>query len=161
MKLDLGVYSFGNTPRTADGGHNTAQAIRNVLEAVHVAEQAGLDFFGFGEHHTASMPLSSPLPQPPPRGSGVSISSVCACTSSRSWVSARSWRSPGGRCAGGRFVIEAANDLDPSAADLMLVLLAMAMRWGEAAGLPVQAVNLDRGTVSIVQVLRGEGNPPS
>jgi alkanesulfonate monooxygenase SsuD/methylene tetrahydromethanopterin reductase-like flavin-dependent oxidoreductase (luciferase family) len=60
MTLDLGVYSFGNTPRTADGGHNTAQAIRNVLEAVHVAEQAGLDFFGFGEHHTASMPLSSP-----------------------------------------------------------------------------------------------------
>jgi alkanesulfonate monooxygenase SsuD/methylene tetrahydromethanopterin reductase-like flavin-dependent oxidoreductase (luciferase family) len=60
MTLDLGVYSFGNTPRTAGGGTNTAQAIRDVLEAVHVAEQAGLDFFGFGEHHTASMPLSSP-----------------------------------------------------------------------------------------------------
>jgi alkanesulfonate monooxygenase SsuD/methylene tetrahydromethanopterin reductase-like flavin-dependent oxidoreductase (luciferase family) len=60
MTLDLGVYSFGNTPRTTDGGYSTAEAIRNVLEAVHVAEQAGLDFFGFGEHHTASMPLSSP-----------------------------------------------------------------------------------------------------
>ena len=61
MPLELGVYSFGNTPRTAeDGPGNTAQAIRNVLEAVHVAEQAGLDFFGFGEHHTPSMPLSSP-----------------------------------------------------------------------------------------------------
>jgi alkanesulfonate monooxygenase SsuD/methylene tetrahydromethanopterin reductase-like flavin-dependent oxidoreductase (luciferase family) len=58
MTLELGVYSFGNTPPT--GGGNTAQAIRNVLEAVHVAEQAGLDFFGFGEHHTPSMPLSSP-----------------------------------------------------------------------------------------------------
>lgn len=56
MTLELGVYSFGNTP--ADG--NSAQAIRNVLEAVHVAEQAGLDFFGFGEHHTPSMPLSAP-----------------------------------------------------------------------------------------------------
>ena len=61
MRFELGVYTFGNTPRTADGGYGTtAQAIRNVLEAVHVAEEVGLDFFGFGEHHTRSMPLSSP-----------------------------------------------------------------------------------------------------
>jgi alkanesulfonate monooxygenase SsuD/methylene tetrahydromethanopterin reductase-like flavin-dependent oxidoreductase (luciferase family) len=60
MSFELGVYSFGNTPRTAAGGHAaTAQAIRDVLEAVHVAEEVGLDFFGFGEHHTQSMPLSS------------------------------------------------------------------------------------------------------
>jgi alkanesulfonate monooxygenase SsuD/methylene tetrahydromethanopterin reductase-like flavin-dependent oxidoreductase (luciferase family) len=60
VSFELGIYSFGNTPRT-DGGYGpTAQAIRDVLEAVHVAEQAGLAFFGFGEHHTASMPLSSP-----------------------------------------------------------------------------------------------------
>lgn len=59
--FELGVYSFGNTPGTADGSPgNTAQAIRDVLEAVHVAEEVGLDFFGFGEHHTRSMPLSSP-----------------------------------------------------------------------------------------------------
>src|SRR5215218_826681 len=50
--FELGVYTFGNTPRTADGGYGpTAQAIRNVLEAVRVAEEVGLDFFGFGEHH--------------------------------------------------------------------------------------------------------------
>ena len=61
MSLELGVYSFGNTPRTSDGGYGpTAHAIRNVLEAVKLAETVGLDFFGFGEHHTASMPLSSP-----------------------------------------------------------------------------------------------------
>ena len=61
MTFELGVYSFGNTPRTAGGGYGpTAQAIRDVLEAVRVAEEAGLDFFGFGEHHTGSMPLSSP-----------------------------------------------------------------------------------------------------
>src|SRR3954449_3449290 len=61
MSLELGVYSFGNTPRTSDGGYRpTAQAIRNVFEAVKLAEDVGLDFFGFGEHHTASMPLSSP-----------------------------------------------------------------------------------------------------
>lgn len=53
-------------------------------------------------------------------------------------------------------VIEAAYEVDPSAADLLLMLLATGMRWGEVAGLPVRAVNLDRGTVSIVQVLRKE-----
>src|SRR3954471_10587054 len=61
MTFELGVYSFGNTPRTAGGGPGpTAQAIRNVLAAVRVADDIGLDFFGFGEHHTRSMPISSP-----------------------------------------------------------------------------------------------------
>ena len=61
MALELGVYTFGNTPRTGDGSFGaTAQAIRDALEAVHVAEEVGLDFFGFGEHHTRSMPVSSP-----------------------------------------------------------------------------------------------------
>lgn len=61
MPFQLGVYSFGNTPRTAGGDYGaTAQAIRDVLEAVRLAEEVGLDFFGFGEHHTRSMPLSSP-----------------------------------------------------------------------------------------------------
>jgi alkanesulfonate monooxygenase SsuD/methylene tetrahydromethanopterin reductase-like flavin-dependent oxidoreductase (luciferase family) len=59
--FELGVYTFGNTPRTADGGFGaTAQAVRDALEAVHLAEEAGLGFFGFGEHHTRSMPVSSP-----------------------------------------------------------------------------------------------------
>ncbi len=61
MSLELGVYSFGNTPRGSDGSTGpTAQAIRDALEAAQLADQVGLDFFGFGEHHTASMPLSSP-----------------------------------------------------------------------------------------------------
>jgi alkanesulfonate monooxygenase SsuD/methylene tetrahydromethanopterin reductase-like flavin-dependent oxidoreductase (luciferase family) len=59
--FELGVYTFGNTPWTADGGYGpTAQAVRNALEAVRIAEDVGLDFFGFGEHHTRSMPVSSP-----------------------------------------------------------------------------------------------------
>src|SRR3954463_3802616 len=61
MTLELGVDSFGSTPRTPDGGYGpTAQAVRDVLEAVRLAEDVGLDFFGFGEHHTRSMPLAPP-----------------------------------------------------------------------------------------------------
>jgi alkanesulfonate monooxygenase SsuD/methylene tetrahydromethanopterin reductase-like flavin-dependent oxidoreductase (luciferase family) len=61
MALELGVYTFGNTPRAAGGSASaTAQAVRDALEAVRLADEVGLDFFGFGEHHTASMPLSSP-----------------------------------------------------------------------------------------------------
>ena len=56
MAFELGVYTFGNTPH--DG--STADAIRNALEAAKLADEVGLDFFGFGEHHTPSMPLSSP-----------------------------------------------------------------------------------------------------
>ena len=43
MRFELGVYSFGTTPRTADGGFGlTAQAIRDVLEAVRLAlEESG------------------------------------------------------------------------------------------------------------------------
>jgi alkanesulfonate monooxygenase SsuD/methylene tetrahydromethanopterin reductase-like flavin-dependent oxidoreductase (luciferase family) len=61
MTFELGVYTFGNTPLTPDGGRGpTAQAVRDALEAVRLAEDVGLDFFGFGEHHTPSMPQSSP-----------------------------------------------------------------------------------------------------
>lgn len=59
-RFELGIYTFGNTPRIDDGYGSTAQAIRNALEAVHLAEEVGLDYFGFGEHHTQSMPISSP-----------------------------------------------------------------------------------------------------
>jgi alkanesulfonate monooxygenase SsuD/methylene tetrahydromethanopterin reductase-like flavin-dependent oxidoreductase (luciferase family) len=61
MTFELGVYSFGNTPRLPDGRRGpTAQAIRDVLEAIRLADQAGLDYFGVGEHHMRAMPLSSP-----------------------------------------------------------------------------------------------------
>ena len=61
MTFQLGVYSFGNTPRTDDGGYGpTAQAVSDLLEAIHLADEVGLDVFGIGEHHTRGMPLSSP-----------------------------------------------------------------------------------------------------
>jgi hypothetical protein len=61
MTFELGVYSFDNTPRLADGRPGpTAQAVRDVLEAINLADEVGLDYFGIGEHHMRAMPLSSP-----------------------------------------------------------------------------------------------------
>jgi len=61
MTFQLGVYSFGNTPlQDGEGLGPTSQAIRDVLEAIKLAEEVGLDFFGVGEHHRDIMPISSP-----------------------------------------------------------------------------------------------------
>ncbi len=61
MTFELGVYSFGNTPRLPDGSRGpTAQAVRDVLEAIKLADEVGLDSFGVGEHHMRTMLLSSP-----------------------------------------------------------------------------------------------------
>ncbi|WIE78207.1 LLM class flavin-dependent oxidoreductase [Curtobacterium sp. MCSS17_016] len=59
--MQLGVYSFGSTARDPENGTvaTTAQATRNLLEAITLAEEVGLDYFGIGEHHTAEMPASS------------------------------------------------------------------------------------------------------
>src|SRR3954469_25372244 len=62
MSLELGVYSFSNTPRTPDGGYgHTAQAIRNVLEAVKLAEDVGLDF----RSRSPGPSCAPPPPEPP------------------------------------------------------------------------------------------------
>lgn len=58
--MELGVYSFGDVQRNADGSlGSTAQAMRNLLEAIQLADQVGLDYFGIGEHHTHEMPASA------------------------------------------------------------------------------------------------------
>lgn len=59
--MELGVYSFGDVqidPATGGLG-STAQATRNLLEAIQLADQVGLDYFGIGEHHTHEMPASA------------------------------------------------------------------------------------------------------
>jgi len=59
--LEIGTYSFGDTPRDEDGKQtDTTGAIRNLHEAIVHADEVGLDYFGVGEHHTMSMPASSP-----------------------------------------------------------------------------------------------------
>ena len=60
-EVEIGVYSFGDVQRLPEGGlGSTSEAIRNLLEAIQLADQVGLDFFGVGEHHTLQFPASSP-----------------------------------------------------------------------------------------------------
>jgi probable LLM family oxidoreductase len=59
--MEIGAYSFGDTQRKPDGTlRPTAEAIRNLHEAIVLADRSGLDYFGIGEHHTPDMPASSP-----------------------------------------------------------------------------------------------------
>ncbi|MCQ9165324.1 LLM class flavin-dependent oxidoreductase [Arthrobacter sp. STN4] len=59
--MEIGAYSFGDTPLNPDGTPgSTAEGVRNLFEAIVHADRAGLDYFGVGEHHTVSMPASSP-----------------------------------------------------------------------------------------------------
>lgn len=59
--MELGVYSFGDVQRDPATGKlgSTADAMRNLLEAIQLSDQVGLDFFGIGEHHTYEMPASA------------------------------------------------------------------------------------------------------
>ena len=57
--MQLGIYSFGDRARRVDGETSSAQAQRNLLEAIQLADQVGLDYFGIGEHHTELAPASA------------------------------------------------------------------------------------------------------
>jgi len=58
MTYVFGLDTFGDRTTDADGKPQShAQSIRNVVEEGVLAEQAGLDFFGIGEHHTKYMPM--------------------------------------------------------------------------------------------------------
>jgi probable LLM family oxidoreductase len=54
----FGLDTFGDRNGDADGKPlSHAQTIRNVAEEGVLAEQAGVDFFGIGEHHTEDFPM--------------------------------------------------------------------------------------------------------
>jgi probable LLM family oxidoreductase len=56
--LFFGLDTFGDVTRDGDGGRlSHAQTIRNVVEQGVLAEDAGVDFFGIGEHHTDDFPM--------------------------------------------------------------------------------------------------------
>src|SRR5215218_8030480 len=59
--LELGLDTFGDVGRTADGQPLPhAQVIREVVAEAVLADEVGVDFIGLGEHHRADFAISSP-----------------------------------------------------------------------------------------------------
>ncbi|SJM71246.1 Atu2307/SP_0267 family LLM class monooxygenase [Gulosibacter sp. 10] len=59
--LQLGVDTFGDVAGRADGTEMTpAETLRAIVAEAELADRAGLDFFGIGEHHRADYAVSSP-----------------------------------------------------------------------------------------------------
>jgi probable LLM family oxidoreductase len=58
MTYTFGLDTFGDRNADADGKPlSHAETIRNVAAEGVLAEQAGVDFFGIGEHHTEHFPM--------------------------------------------------------------------------------------------------------
>ncbi|MBC7736281.1 MAG: LLM class flavin-dependent oxidoreductase [Candidatus Saccharibacteria bacterium] len=61
MPVELGLDTFGDTTKRLDGSVKRADEIlRDVVEEAVVADQAGVDFIGLGEHHRPDFAISSP-----------------------------------------------------------------------------------------------------
>lgn len=60
--MELGIYSFGDRGRDPRTGQRQTdgQRVRELLEQVELADQVGLDVFGFGEHHREEYVISAP-----------------------------------------------------------------------------------------------------
>jgi probable LLM family oxidoreductase len=59
--LELGLDTFGDVTRTADGAPlPQAQVIRDVVAEAVLADDVGVDFIGLGEHHREDFAVSSP-----------------------------------------------------------------------------------------------------
>ncbi|MDF9749575.1 putative LLM family oxidoreductase [Arthrobacter sp. ES3-54] len=58
--ITLGLDTFGDVHTDSSGTRlSDAQTIRNLVEEGVLAEETGVDYFGIGEHHTQSFPLSA------------------------------------------------------------------------------------------------------
>ena len=58
--FEIGIFTFGELTRGANGRSSAGQRLRDVLEWARVADAAGLDVFGVGEHHREDFAVSSP-----------------------------------------------------------------------------------------------------
>ncbi|MET0412254.1 MAG: LLM class flavin-dependent oxidoreductase [Polyangiaceae bacterium] len=79
--MEIGVYTFGNiTPDPQTGERvSVAQRYREILAAARLADEAGLDVYGVGEHHRLDIAISSPA---------VVLAAIAACTQRIKLVSA-------------------------------------------------------------------------
>jgi probable LLM family oxidoreductase len=59
--FEFGVDTFGDVTRGPSGEpHSHGRVLRDVVEQAVIAEQAGLDCFGVGEHHRDDFAISAP-----------------------------------------------------------------------------------------------------
>lgn len=59
--FEIGIFTFGELTRDAAGKPlDAATRMRDILEWARVADEAGLDVFGVGEHHREDFAVSSP-----------------------------------------------------------------------------------------------------
>jgi probable LLM family oxidoreductase len=59
--LELGLDTFGDVTTDADGRPKPhAQVLRDVVAEAELADRAGIDFFGVGEHHRPDFAISAP-----------------------------------------------------------------------------------------------------
>ncbi len=71
--MELGVYSFGDRGLDKRTGRpqSDQERMTQLLEQVQLADEVGLDVFGFGEHHRTEYVISAPT---------VVIAAAAACT---------------------------------------------------------------------------------
>ena len=59
--MQIGLYTFAETePHGAERGPRAAQRLKDLMEEIELADQAGLDVFGVGEHHRPDYVVSAP-----------------------------------------------------------------------------------------------------
>jgi alkanesulfonate monooxygenase SsuD/methylene tetrahydromethanopterin reductase-like flavin-dependent oxidoreductase (luciferase family) len=60
--LELGLYTFGDITPDPNSGRaiSVPQRYAEILAAAKLADEAGLDVFGIGEHHRLDIAISSP-----------------------------------------------------------------------------------------------------
>jgi alkanesulfonate monooxygenase SsuD/methylene tetrahydromethanopterin reductase-like flavin-dependent oxidoreductase (luciferase family) len=61
-EMELGIYTFGDITGDPNTGRaiSVSQRFAEILAAAKLADEAGLDVFGVGEHHRLDLPISSP-----------------------------------------------------------------------------------------------------
>jgi|GEM_PF-1059573 len=62
MTIEIGVYSLADICADPLTGHavNAKQRVKEIIEAAKLADEAGLDVFGVGEHHRLDYAVSAP-----------------------------------------------------------------------------------------------------
>jgi probable LLM family oxidoreductase len=60
--MELGLYTFADVGVDPETGRavGPAERLKNLIEEIELADQAGLDVFGVGEHHRADYAVSAP-----------------------------------------------------------------------------------------------------